>query len=99
MSNELPDASMTQSTRRLTFLLAALFCSAAFITPSLHAQDNSSVLAEIGDYELTLGEYERQFLRNNGGDAAALASTPEERLHWRRYESVSFLWTAIRHER
>jgi peptidyl-prolyl cis-trans isomerase SurA len=43
------------------------------------AQQNNSVVAKIGDYKLTLGEYERQYIRNNGGEAAASASGLENR--------------------
>ena len=42
--------------------------------PQAKAQDKGSVLAKIGDYTLTLGEYERQFIRNNGGETAAARS-------------------------
>lgn len=45
----------------------------------LWAQDKSATVAEIGDYELTLGEFEEQYIRNNGGVEAALKSTPSER--------------------
>lgn len=38
------------------------------------AQDKGDVVAKIGDYKLTLGEYERQFIRNNGGETAAARS-------------------------
>jgi len=48
-------------------------------TEILQAQDKTAVVAEIGDYELSLGEFEEQYIRNNGGVEAALKSTPAER--------------------
>ncbi len=56
------------------FLIAASLCS-----PAVQAQQKNSVVAEIGDYKLTLGEYERQFIRNNGGESAAAMSDMETR--------------------
>ncbi len=58
----------------LLFIIAA-----ACVPVTLRAQDKSDVVAEIGDYELTLGEYEEQFIRNNGGEIVAKRSTLEER--------------------
>ena len=40
---------------------------------------DSPIVAKVGDYNLTLNEFERQYIRNNGGEEAALKSTPEER--------------------
>jgi len=57
----------------LTALFVVLFAGA------LQAQDKSAVVAEIGDYELTLGEFEEQYIRNNGGEAAAVRSSMEDR--------------------
>jgi peptidyl-prolyl cis-trans isomerase SurA len=58
----------------LLFIIAA-----ACVPGTLRAQDKSDVVAEIGDYELTLGEYEEQFIRNNGGEIVAQRSSLEER--------------------
>lgn len=40
---------------------------------------SENVVATIGPYKLTLSEYERQYIRNNGGFAAAQRSTLQER--------------------
>jgi len=58
----------------LLFIIAA-----ACVPGTLRAQDKTDVVAEIGDYELTLGEYEEQFIRNNGGEIVAQRSSQEER--------------------
>jgi peptidyl-prolyl cis-trans isomerase SurA len=72
--------SFTFAHRISAFCAGFLFIIAASFAPaSLHAQDKSAVVAEIGDYELTLGEYEEQFIRNNGGEIVAQRSTVEER--------------------
>ncbi len=39
----------------------------------------SGLVARIGDVDLTKAEYERQFIKNNGGKEAALKSTLEDR--------------------
>lgn len=60
----------------LPALLAAVTLFAAL---PVTAQEKKDVVAKIGSYTLTLGEYERQFIRNNGGEAAAARSTMESR--------------------
>lgn len=67
-------------TRSNRIILPALIVAAALLAASpLTAQEKKDVVAKIGGYTLTLGEYERQFIRNNGGEAAALRSTMETR--------------------
>ncbi|MCB2206617.1 peptidylprolyl isomerase [bacterium] len=59
---------------------AVMFLLTTAIVPrTVHAQSKSDVVAEIGDYKLTLGEYEEQFIRNNGGEIVAKRSTMQER--------------------
>jgi peptidyl-prolyl cis-trans isomerase SurA len=70
---------MTRTASCSTLILASILLAVTIIPGTLHAQESRKVLAEIGDYTLTLGEFERQFIRNNGGEEAALASTPEQR--------------------
>ncbi|MFA6234759.1 MAG: peptidylprolyl isomerase [Bacteroidota bacterium] len=55
-------------------ILGLFLVAAACIGPMAQAQQKNSVVAEIGDYKLTLGEYERQYIRNNGGETAAYRS-------------------------
>ncbi|MBR9977981.1 MAG: peptidylprolyl isomerase [Bacteroidetes bacterium] len=67
-----------QHSQHLLFIGLVLL-SMAIAAPVLQAQQKNSVVAEIGDYELTLGEFERQFIRNNGGETVAARSKMEER--------------------
>jgi len=63
------------------------FVASIIMTTPMHAQrvtsderaQNNNAVAVIGDYALTLEEFERQFIRNNGGEAAAARSTTQER--------------------
>ncbi len=50
--------------------------------PALQAQQKNSAVAKIGDYTLTLGEYERQYIRNNGGETAAYKSGMDNRMEF-----------------
>lgn len=43
------------------------------------APTKQNVVATIGTYSLTLDEFERQYIRNNGGEAAAARSSMDER--------------------
>lgn len=73
---------MTQRTIALRINAPGVLFAALFVVLSagaLQAQDKSAVVAEIGDYELTLGEFEEQYIRNNGGEAAAVRSSMEDR--------------------
>lgn len=71
---------MKISTRLNRGLFIVLLLAVAVAPMSrVAAQQKSSVVAKIGDYKLTLGEYERQYIRNNGGETAAARSGMEER--------------------
>lgn len=63
-------------TRSNRVIVLALFAAAVVfaVVPARAQQEKKSVVAEIGDYKLTLGEYERQYIRNNGGETAAYRS-------------------------
>ncbi|MFZ1731458.1 MAG: peptidylprolyl isomerase [Bacteroidota bacterium] len=60
-------------------IIGLILVVAAFAGPMSQAQQKESVVAEIGDYKLTLGEYERQYIRNNGGETAAYRSGEDTR--------------------
>ncbi|MBE0642607.1 MAG: peptidylprolyl isomerase [Bacteroidetes bacterium] len=61
-------------------IIGLFLIAAALFAPSAQAQQKNSVVAEIGPYKLTLGEYERQYIRNNGGETAAYRSSMENRM-------------------
>ena len=61
---------------RLLLILAIFSISAAFLGCS---GSSGPIVAKIGPEELTLKDYERQYLRNNGGPEAALKATADEK--------------------
>lgn len=58
----------------ILFALTALSLCTALLTGGC-SSSGGDVVAKIGSYSLTLPEYERQYLKNNGGQAAADTST------------------------
>jgi len=63
------------------FLLLDTIATAAILGGLLTGCSSSSEtpIAKIGDYSLSLKEYEKQYIRNNGGVEAAQKSTMDER--------------------
>ncbi len=67
---------ITHVNRRSPILLAltALSLCTALLAGGC-SSSGGDVVAKIGSYSLTLPEYERQYLKNNGGQTAADTST------------------------
>lgn len=78
---------MSAKPETCTRIAAMALLGMLLFTPALHAQQGKApkgsskptVLAKIGKYDLSLEEFERQYIRNNGGEAAAARSTNAER--------------------
>jgi peptidyl-prolyl cis-trans isomerase SurA len=78
---------MSAKPETCTRIAALAVLGMLLFTPALNAQQGKAqkssskptVLAKIGKYDLSLEEFERQFIRNNGGEAAAARSTKDER--------------------
>jgi peptidyl-prolyl cis-trans isomerase SurA len=80
-------SATNEATTTVTVLL--LLAILLFTSPApaqqgraVSGKEKPAVLAKIGTYDLTLDEFERQFIRNNGGEAAAVRSSREERLEF-----------------